>query len=114
MPRPQTDLLADVIGEETPKRRPGRPRKVIGTNPRAKAKKEAAESSQPDPIEEPIPQLDTPPRRFIGDVEIPPCPEELRDIALGDRTPAVVKWYQENHPEAAKALYRGREVIPGI
>lgn len=43
---------------------------------------------------------------------IPDCPE--MDPILGDKTPAVVAWWFEHHPEEAAAKYEGRKIqTPG-
>jgi hypothetical protein len=42
--------------------------------------------------------------------EIPPCPPG--DPAMGDKTPAVMAWYKEYHPEEYERRYAGRTVPP--
>lgn len=41
------------------------------------------------------------------DPAIPPCPEE--DPAAGDKTPAVIAWWFEHHPEKAIKKYGHRK-----
>lgn len=41
--------------------------------------------------------------------EIPECPAE--DVMLGDKTPAVVAWWFEHHPEQAEEKYKNRKVV---
>jgi hypothetical protein len=43
--------------------------------------------------------------RVIGGVVIPQYPLELATIEAGDKTPAVKKWFKDNHPQAYTALY---------
>jgi hypothetical protein len=43
--------------------------------------------------------------RMVKGVLIPPYPAGLETIEAGTKSPAVVEWYQKNHPEAAAALY---------
>jgi hypothetical protein len=44
--------------------------------------------------------------RIVRGVVIPPYPPELATIQDGDKTPAVKKWFKDNHPEAYDALYQ--------
>jgi hypothetical protein len=44
--------------------------------------------------------------RIVRGVVIPPYPPELATIQDGDKTPAVKKWFKDNHPEAYNALYQ--------
>lgn len=44
-----------------------------------------------------------------GSGSIPAAPEDLYDATLGDLTPAVVAWYQENHPALIPVIYKDRE-----
>lgn len=104
MPRPKKPVsVEDAVGspkKAAPKRR--------GTNffgrKNQAVKKVKAET--PTPTEAPV---DANVRTRNG-VVIPQYPIELRDPQLGERTPAVVQWYKENHPEAHAALYEGRKV----
>lgn len=85
----------------------GSPTKAVKrkTSPRkARSTKVVQKKSAPAPVVEET----TENVRTRKGVVIPPYPIELRDPQLGERTPAVVKWYAENHPEAHAALYEGR------
>lgn len=64
--------------------------------------------------EAPIPSVDPEPERMaepVPDPVIPPCPEE--DPRLGDKTPAVVEWLAQYHPEEYRRRYAGRRTHLG-
>jgi hypothetical protein len=100
MPRVKRKLIDDAIGT---------PSTVKRANKAFTKARPAARSSKAD---EPSPEIipsDVNIRTKNG-VFIPDYPTELHDLAMGDKSPAVVAWYAENHPEAHAALYEGRIV----
>lgn len=99
MPRKRPNPLDDAVG--TPK--------TAKKTSRVFTRKKATPKPKVD-LTPPDEKLDSTPLRFRNGVAIPQYPLELRDPQLGERTPAVVQWYKENHPEAYAALYEGRQV----
>jgi transposase len=80
----------DLIGDnKTPT-----PAKKVATKHAAPAKKVEVTEEEPETT-----------GRVIGGVVIPPYPPELATIEAGDKTPAVKRWYKDNHPQAYTALY---------
>jgi hypothetical protein len=73
---------------------------LIGDAPKKPATKQAKVKEPETPAE-----VD-PNARIVRGVVIPPYPPELATIQDGDKTPAVKKWFKDNHPEAYDALYQ--------
>jgi len=71
---------------------------LIGDAPKKPATKQAKEPETPAEVD--------PNARIVRGVVIPPYPPELATIQDGDKTPAVKKWFKDNHPEAYDALYQ--------
>jgi hypothetical protein len=71
---------------------------LIGDAPKKPATKQAKEPETPAEVD--------PNARCVRGVVIPPYPPELATIQDGDKTPAVKKWFKDNHPEAYDALYQ--------
>lgn len=96
--RPTKKEIDEIIGDAAPPV----PRKQA---PRKKVKKPTTEKSAPEADAE----VALPPgHRLVKGVVIPPYPRELEDKTAGDKTPAVIEWYEKNHPQAYAALYAGR------
>lgn len=95
--RPTKKEIDEIIGDAAPPV----PRKQA---PRKKVKKPTTEKSTPEEKAEALP----PGHRLVNNVVIPPYPRELEDKTAGDKTPAVIEWYEKNHPQAYAALYAGR------
>lgn len=96
--RPTKKEIDEIIGDAAPPV----PRKQA---PRKKVKKPTTEKSTP---EEKAEATLPPGHRLVNDVVIPPYPRELEDKRYGDKTPAVMEWYEKNHPKAFEALYANR------
>lgn len=96
--RPTKREIDEIIGGAAPPL----PRKQA---PRKKMKKPATEKSAPEADAE----VALPPgHRLVNGVVVPPYPRELEDKLAGDKTPAVMDWYGNNHPKAFEALYANR------
>lgn len=100
--RPKTkkkDPLEDAVG--TPKSTK-KTNKAFTRKPRAaKATSPVSKKVSPAPDEQIL--------RVRNGVSIPMYPSELITDS-GERHPAVVKWYRDNHPKAFDALYSGRTI----
>lgn len=73
---------------------------LIGDAPKKPATKQAK-------VKEPEAEKEVDPNaRIVRGVVIPAYPPELATIQDGDKTPAVKKWFKDNHPEAYNALYQ--------
>lgn len=72
---------------------------LIGDAPKKPATKQAKVRAPELPAE-----VD-PNARIVRGVVIPAYPKELATIEEGDKTPAVKKWFKDNHPDAYAALY---------
>lgn len=96
--RPTKKEIDEIIGDAAPPV----PRKQA---PRKKVKKPTAATPATKEVgAEALP----PGHRLVRDVVIPPYPRELEDKRYGDKTPAVMDWYEKNHPKAFEALYANR------
>lgn len=95
--RPTKKEIDEIIGDAAPPV----PRKQA---PRKKVKKPTAAAPTEEKAEATLP----PGCRLVKGVVIPPYPRELEDKTAGDKTPAVIEWYEKNHPQAYAALYAGR------
>ncbi len=96
--RPTKREIDEIIGDAAPPV----PRKQA---PRKKAKKLMAATPA---TKEAGAEAPPPGHRLVNDVVIPPYPRELEDKRYGDKTPAVMDWYEKNHPKAFEALYANR------
>lgn len=90
-------LIDELFGEAPAKKT--RARKTAKRRRTAKAAP-AAEEEQPKPVRSGTPKIS----KVLGGVSIPYYPLELATKQLGAKTPAVLEWYEKNHPEAHKAL----------
>lgn len=101
--RPTKKEIDEIIGDAAPPV----PRKQA---PRKKVKKPTAATPTKDAGADALP----PGHRLVKDVVIPPYPRELEDKLAGDKTPAVMDWYEKNHPKAFEALYANRVTPRGL
>ena len=87
-------IIADLFGEP---KKPRAAKKAAKRKPKAAP---AAEAEQPTAAKPKGQRI----IKMIEGVPIPEFPVGLATKQLGIKTPAVLEWYEKNHPAAYKAL----------